>query len=314
MDEIIKNISDDETVAGDEILVEGSESPSIEDLAVACPDAQDQESDLVQEIVPHGVSAERIKLKRKYRRRERLLKIKQMSLVLLLFLSLGLTGYAISGLSAIRNTPYRSEAKASTKKPSKTEIIYDCFGTVGTSSLELSLPGRIGDVVAVGFHQAERKDAIAMLPTVDYFDKETTATIIEEVLHSETPVLFVMNSRGRGSALTSAVDIAMVPGAEVYSPVDGLVTTVKTYYLYNRIKDYHVEIQPEGFPEIRVAIIHINDVKVTAGERVKRRETFVGRMRSLPQISSQIHKYLPEKHDHIHIQVNPATVDSKLDS
>jgi ribosomal protein L21E len=37
-------------------------------------------------------------------------------------------------------------------------------------------------------------------------------------------------------------------------------------------------------------------------------------MRALPEIQSQIKRYLPEGGDHVHIQVNPANVEGKLGS
>ncbi|HZD61098.1 MAG TPA: M23 family metallopeptidase [Anaerolineae bacterium] len=176
------------------------------------------------------------------------------------------------------------------------------------------MPGKEGSVIGVGFHEAERREAVAMSPTVACFNKETTATVRNAVMKSKGPVLFVMLSRGRGSAPTSAADIAMAPHAEVYSPVDGVVTKVKTYNLYNKVTDYHVEIQPDGYPDLRVAIIHIDNIQLKVGQRVKRRETQIGWLRPLPQITSQINRYLPEQADHIHIQVNPATAAADFGS
>jgi hypothetical protein len=123
-----------------------------------------------------------------------------------------------------------------------------------------------------------------------------------------------MESRGRGSAPTSAMDIALAPNSEVLSPVNGVVAVVKTYDLYRKVTDYHVEIEPDGYPNLRVAIIHIDDVRIKVGQRLERGETVIGVLRPLPQINSQINKYLPSVADHVHMQVNPATVDGNLGS
>jgi hypothetical protein len=56
----------------------------------------------------------------------------------------------------------------------------------------------------------------------------------------------------------------------VLSPVNGVVTVVKTYDLYRKITDYHVEIQPDGYPDLRIAIIHIDDVRVGVGQRLEK--------------------------------------------
>jgi len=219
--------------------------------------------------------------------------------------------------SGILKVAQGSKAGASElNKHAKDEPLYNCFATVGTSSLKLSLPGKNGDVIGVGFHEAERREAIAITPAVNYFNRDTTATVRKAVLATNSPVLFVMSSRGRGSASTSAMDIAMVPGAAVYSPVDGVVTMVKTYNLYGKLMDYHIEIEPDGYPDLRVAIIHIDNIHVTVGQRVQRRVDQIGWMRPLPDIASQINKYLPSRYDHVHIQVNPANiqVEGKLGS
>jgi hypothetical protein len=76
--------------------------------------------------------------------------------------------------------------------------------------------------------------------------------------------------------------------------------------------DNHVEIEPDGYPDLRLAIIHITGVRVSVGQRVKRQSTSIAVMRPLPQIQSQINKYLPEKADHVHLQINPATVEGKM--
>ncbi|MBE0447531.1 MAG: hypothetical protein IBX64_05445 [Actinobacteria bacterium] len=257
-------------------------------------------------------SAWRIDFKRKQTRRKRLLKFKQGLLVILLMLSLGLTGYAATEIGAYKSGEH-IEAGASVE-PEKTDLVYDRFATVGISSLELSLPGKEGSIIGVGFHEAERQEALAITPSVEYLNKETTATVRNAVAHLKGPVFFVMGSRGRRSAPTSAIDVAMVPYAEIYSPVDGIVTTVKTYNLYNKVIDYHVEIQPDGYPDLRVVIIHIDNVQLKVGQKLERRETFIGWLRPLPQIKSQINKYLPEPADHIHIQVNPMAANGSLGS
>jgi len=261
-------------------------------------------------------TALRINQIRRENRRRRLRRLKQGFLVVLLITSVGLTYYTVTE-SGILKVAQGSKAGASElNKHAKDEPLYNCFATVGTSSLKLSLPGKNGDVIGVGFHEAERREAIAITPAVNYFNRDTTATVRKAVLATKSPVLFVMSSRGRGSASTSAMDIAMVPGAAVYSPVDGVVTMVKTYNLYGKLMDYHIEIEPDGYPDLRVAIIHIDNIHVTVGQRVQRRVDQIGWMRPLPDIASQINKYLPSRYDHVHIQVNPANiqVEGKLGS
>lgn len=266
-----------------------------------------------------GASAEsaarRIRAKRIIKRRKRLLRFQQGMLVVAVVLSLGVTSYAISELGITKSSHHTVKAKAGTVQLAANKSIYDCFGTVGSTGLKLSLPAKLGNVIGVGFHQAERKEAYPIAPSVACLDiNEATATVRDAISNSNVPVLFVMSSRGRGSAFTSAMDIAMQPDSNVYSPVDGVVAQVTTYDLYGKLADYHVEIQPDGYPDMRVAIIHIENVQVAVGQRTTRQKTIIGRMRALPEISSQILKYLPQRADHVHIQVNPATIEDKSGS
>jgi len=256
----------------------------------------------------------RIKLKRKLRRRQVLLKLKRAFLAITLLFCLAVIGYVVNEIGILRLAGTGKDAGAVEAKQSQGEEIYECFATAGNTGLSLSMPAKTGSVIAVGFHEAERKEAYAFNPVGDCFNKETTSTVRGAVLESEKLTLFVMESRGRGTAATTAADIAMVPNANVYSPVDGVVTMVKTYDLYSKVTDYHIEIQPDGFPDLRVVLIHMDDIRVVEGQKVKRRETHIGKMRALPQINSQILKYLPERADHVHMQVNPVADDTGIKS
>jgi hypothetical protein len=261
-------------------------------------------------------TARRIELKRLEQRRKKIDKAVDSGTIMIMFIIAGLMIYAAFEFkSGIKSDAHPMKVQASESKiDQRTKNIYDCFATVGTSSLKLSLPGKIGSVVAVGFHQADRREAVAQQPAFEYFDRETTATVAAAIQKAKSPVLFIMASRGRGSSLTSAADVAMKVGSDVYSPVDGIVRKVCTYNLYGKLMDNHIEIEPDGYPDLRVAIIHIYNVRVTVGQRVTRQTTCIATMRPLPQIQSQINKYLPETADHVHMQINPATVKGKMKS
>jgi hypothetical protein len=257
-------------------------------------------------------TAARIEFKRRQQRANAVFRAKQALMVVSLILSIGLLAYVVTEINLLKF--YDKDEAVATETVQEISPVYGCFATVGTSSLELALPGKPGHVIGVGFHQAEKRTAVAITPATECYNRETTVTVRRAVLAAEQPVLFIMESRGRGSAPTSAIDVAMIPYSEVLSPVDGTVAVVKTYSLYSKVTDYHIEIQPDGYPDLRLAIIHVDDVGLTVGQRVKKGETVVGMLRPLPEIKSQINKYLPEYADHVHIQVNPRTIDDNLGS
>ena len=275
-------------------------------------DARPRDILLCNTILEEEFSAARIEAKRRQQRLNTMHKAKQILMAISLILSVGLLIYIVTEINVL--SFQKQDAAIATEAPADASPIYDCFATVGTSSLGLALPAREGSVLGVGFHQAERREAVAMTPAADCYNREATATVRNAIVGTGQPVLFIMESRGRGSAPTSAMDIALLPNSEVLSPVSGVVTVVKTYELYSKVTDYHVEIKPDGYPNLRVAIIHIEDVRLKVGQRLEKGETVIGVLRPLPQINSQINKYLPSAADHVHMQVNPATVDGNLGS
>ncbi len=62
---------------------------------------------------------------------------------------------------------------------------------------------------------------------------------------------------------------------------------------------------PEEYPGLRVAIIHLENLRVKVGDKVKWGHTVLADIRPLYQIQSQIERYSGNKFGHIHLQVNP---------
>lgn len=187
------------------------------------------------------------------------------------------------------------------------------FASVPSTSVKLAFPAEISRVIAVGFHEAENPKAYPLLPAFQCLSSETSSAVRGIVASSKRPVFLILDSRNRKQLSNSAADVAVEPETVIKSPVDGEVTKVKTYYLYGKYLDYHVEIMPKGEPGVRAVLIHLIDVIVKEGDRVKRGETAIGKVHPLyDKINSQINRYIPRRCDHVHIQVNPAeTVNSE---
>jgi len=186
------------------------------------------------------------------------------------------------------------------------------FARVAGKDLLLYLPAEGKDVLAIGYHEAENPQTLSLEP-IGYSLKNDNqssqsprGTDLKSVPNDGNIPFTIMNTRGRRQSPTSAVDIAVKSKTMIRSPVDGIVTKIKPYYLYGRHQDFHLEIQPASHPELRIAIIHLDNLQVTLGSQVRKKETILGEVRSLTQyIQSQIDRYAPGNYGHTHLQVNP---------
>lgn len=146
------------------------------------------------------------------------------------------------------------------------------------------------DVLSIGFHQAGGSHP-ALTPMGELVANENPygTDHVEHVAGGAA--IRVMPSRGRGGSGTSAADVALAPGTVVRSVVTGTVTAVEDYTLYGSHRDVFVEIQPEGRPDVRVVLYHLDDVVVGVGDPVFAGLTpIAGGARDLP-VTNQIDRY-----------------------
>ena len=75
------------------------------------------------------------------------------------------------------------------------------------------------------------------------------------------------------------------PGSDVFAPVTGTVVKVKKYKLYGKWDDYELHIQPDGYPELDIVMIHVKDVSCAAGRPgAGGRDAHRGRAQGLGQV------------------------------
>ena len=174
------------------------------------------------------------------------------------------------------------------------------FATYGDLDLHLPTPRPI----LVGFHEASSPDALEMGPRGTVVENENTTKFEPPTVVDEGGEYLVLSSRGRRQAATSAVDVIMHVDDPVRSPVDGTVTDVREYHLYGSHTDHRIEIRPEEYPDLRLVLIHMDDVEVEVGdELVAGRTHLAGTARPFP-FGSQIDRYTePDRWPHVHIEV-----------
>ncbi|HEB13025.1 MAG TPA: hypothetical protein ENI11_05070 [Actinobacteria bacterium] len=171
------------------------------------------------------------------------------------------------------------------------------------SGIDLVLPVLKTQIQGIGYHQAFNKNSPALTSRFTLMAGPTTQSVSQAAGAGQL-VSFVMPSRGRGSALDSSVDIALVAGTKINSIVDGEVLSVTPYMLYGKREDIRIEIKPDGQPGLKVCVIHIEQPLVQPGQKVEAGKTPLATVRPLG-INSQINQFLTNATDHLHIQINP---------
>jgi hypothetical protein len=183
-------------------------------------------------------------------------------------------------------------------RPAPEPKLFDAFADA--AGLTVRLPMR--HPVGVLFHEALSPGAIPMSP---YGKLKVTANprFNAGPAVGDLPY-FVMASRGRGTASTSAVDIVTQAGSVLYAPVTGTVVRVSSYWLYGAYPDIRVEIRPDSNAAIRVVMIHLERVVfVGVGQHVEASVTPIGKPRVLP-FHSQTDTYTHTHDPHVHLEIH----------
>lgn len=157
------------------------------------------------------------------------------------------------------------------------------FATVGG----ITLVHPATRVERVGFHQSNHDGARQLDPL---------ATAVSPV---------TLEGRSRETAARTAADVVVDPSAEIRSPVTGRVVRAGTYVLYCDYSDDYLVVEPDQHPGWEVKMLHIDGVRMQAGDRVVAGETVVaGRATQLP-FESQVDEVggFDPAWPHVHIEV-----------
>lgn len=231
------------------------------------------------------------------RRRSRLRRL----LVPLLLAGLLLAPSLVSGgtevAGGVRERASTAVTGASTDDP-RGEAGTPAFARYGDLTLSL-LSDR---PVLVGYHEASYPEALALEPVGRPLGNDNP-TRFSAPAAGPGPEYRILSSRGRPQPPTSAVDVVLEEGEPVRSPVDGVVTGVRRYRLYGSYPDTRIEIRPAQRPDLRVVLIHVEDLRVAAGDTVRAgRSVLAGTANRFP-FSSHIDRYLAQPHPHVHLEI-----------
>ena len=94
----------------------------------------------------------------------------------------------------------------------------------------------------------------------------------------------------------------------------GVVVQVRPYQLYGAHDDFEIHIRPDGWDDVDVVLIHVDDIRVEAGDRVFAGATRIASVRmTSDKIDLQLGGYTQDGGDHVHMQVNRIETPGVLD-
>lgn len=171
----------------------------------------------------------------------------------------------------------------------------------------VALHGVSPHLVAVAFHEASYADAVDLQPVGRCAVCRNAWKFRPPPTDPAGGPYIVMDTRGRRSGATSAVDAVLPRRTAVLSPVTGTVTGVRRYRLYGHHWDARLEIRPAAAPDRRVVMLHLQGVTLVRGDHVEASVTRVGTVRRF-RFESQVDRYVHGRLPHVHMEVKrPAT-------
>ena len=206
--------------------------------------------------------------------------------------AVGLIAPSCGTAEAVRSTSGPLVTTTTTAPPppprAVTEQAWTPFATVG--GVMLTHPS--SRVERIGLHQSNHDGAqqLTVLPS------------------AVAPV--TLEDRERDTGGRGAADVVVHPETEIRSPVTGRVKRAGTYVLYCRHSDDYVVVEPDGHPGWEVKILHIDGVRVRAGNRVVAGQTVLAPRPTQLPFQSQVDEVrtVEPAWPHVHIEVVDPTI------
>ncbi len=120
----------------------------------------------------------------------------------------------------------------------------------------------------------------------------------------------MLEDRERDTGGAGAADIVVDPDTEIRAPVTGRVKRAGTYVLYCKHSDDYVVIAPDDHPAWEVKVLHIDGVRVRAGDRVVAGQTVLAPRATKLPFESQVDEVRTAEPawPHVHVEVVDPTI------
>jgi hypothetical protein len=235
---------------------------------------------------------------RAIRRRRRIAGLVVLSIVALV--TLLLTAFGAGKPTAVEQTgPAPANRLLPSGPPSPQVIALE-------GALRIQLPVAQSRATAIGYH-ASADGAVALEPLGSQANPGTLTRVARSVFGGGRHGIRWYQLAGGAGPSTAALDVGALPGTDVYSPVDGTVTSLTPYVLNGKRFGSEIEIQPTGAPSFVVAITHVKpDPSLTVGSSVAAGTSKLGVVVDFSRAEEQaLARYTQDAGNHVEIEVRP---------
>ncbi len=168
-----------------------------------------------------------------------------------------------------------------------------------TLDIEVSTPVRPTDITGLGYHP-EGESTLELKPRGENLSRNPLLGLLGGGRTPEDIRYYVMDRAEREGPRTGALDVGAKAGTEVYAPVSGTVTAIRTD---PTMQDANiVEIKPTGRTDVRVYVSLVRDPNgdVGPGSPVTAGMTVLGTVAdSAAVLDPQLSSYTEDRGNHV---------------
>ncbi len=170
--------------------------------------------------------------------------------------------------------------------------------TVG--EVEILLPVALEDTTAVGYHAADRSDSVAFSPQGERASGGGLTQKLADLFKGGGGLAYYLMGQGDDAGATGALDVGAVPGAEVFSPVDGKVVAIEHTVIAGKYKDVQLQIRVADDPTLLLIVSHLAEPAVDLGDTVTHGDTLLGSVRGYPAgVTQELSRFTSDAGDHV---------------